>query len=59
MKKSTKRDKAHATAHVAEHKSRNRIICTSELVPLELMEKPDSAKAMQWKNTGMPSDFWL
>lgn len=36
-----------------------KIVHTGEPVPLHLMEKPNGAKAKQWENTGMPSDFWL
>ncbi|MDR0712202.1 MAG: hypothetical protein LBF67_07670 [Prevotellaceae bacterium] len=60
MKKGTKnRTETHDAAHTAGHKNYSQTIYTGEPVPLDLMEKPNGARAKQWKNTGMPSDFWL
>jgi hypothetical protein len=60
MKKSTKnRAETYNAAHDAGHTGCNKTIYTGEPVPLDLMEKPNGARAQQWKNTGMPSDFWL
>jgi hypothetical protein len=44
---------------VASYRSNVKIIGTTEPIPLDLLEKPDDARAKQWENTGMPSDFWL
>jgi hypothetical protein len=43
----------------AGSKVHNRVIYSSEPVPLSLLEKPNDARAKQWENTDMPSDFWL
>jgi hypothetical protein len=59
MKKGVKNRAESATAYAIRHKTHNKMIHTGELVPLDLMEKPDDAKAKQRENTGMPSDFWL
>ncbi|MDR1342357.1 MAG: hypothetical protein LBK18_03765 [Prevotellaceae bacterium] len=61
MKKSKKniseaQDNARATNRYG---SCSKIICSGEPVPLNLLEKPNEARAKHWANTDMPSDFWL
>lgn len=61
MKKSTKnKTEIYSTPQAARPAGCDRIVYSGEPVPFDMMEKPNGARAKQWKNTGgMPSDFWL
>ena len=60
MKKITKnRAELYSAAHASACAGCDKRIYTGEPVPLDVMEKPNGARAKQWKNTGLPSDFWL
>jgi hypothetical protein len=50
---------AHSKVQSMNHNGYNRMISSSEPVPLNLLERPNDARAKQWEDTDMPSDFWL
>jgi hypothetical protein len=60
MKKNKKNIiEAQGKVQATGSKMHNRVVYSGEPVPLNLLEKPNDARAKQWEDTDMPSDFWL
>lgn len=57
-----KSQKTKVDRHGKEHASNLRIgrqVYKDDPIPTELLEKPSDAKMKLWKESEMPSDFWL